>query len=99
MAEWITTAPSQQSCGCRLVDKPPIQIVAETEDTVTLTRATFEALLDELEDAEDRAALLEHDLAKLNGTLPPPLTLEQLDMEREFEEGMANLLYRSGVPE
>lgn len=53
--------------------------IAETADTVSLRRGDFEALLDELENAEDRAALLEHALAARNGTLPEPLTIEEAD--------------------
>lgn len=39
--------------------RQPVRLLAETADTVTLRRADFEALLDELEDAEDRIAVLE----------------------------------------
>jgi DNA-binding XRE family transcriptional regulator len=45
---------------------------------VTLRRADYEALLDQLEDAEDRAALLEHRL-KAGGNAPEMLTLEEAD--------------------
>ena len=38
--------------------REPISLVEETADTVTLRRADFDALLTELEDAEDRAAML-----------------------------------------
>ena len=38
-----------------------IRILAETPDTVTIGRADFEALINAAEDAEDLAALAEHD--------------------------------------
>ena len=49
------------------------------KDTVTLRRADYEALLDRLEDAEDRAALLEHRLGKASGRPAEMLTLEEED--------------------
>jgi DNA-binding XRE family transcriptional regulator len=58
--------------------KQPIQLVAETDDTVTLRRGDFLALLEELEDAEDSIALLEHDLAVAKGDHTPPLTKDEL---------------------
>jgi DNA-binding XRE family transcriptional regulator len=54
--------------------REPIRPVEETKETVTLLRADYEALMSELEDAEDRAALLEHRLTK-----PETLTLEEAD--------------------
>src|SRR4051812_7282747 len=56
-----------------------IHLVSETADTVTLRRADFESLLNDLEDAEDNATLLEHRLAKATDTLPEPLTIEEAD--------------------
>ena len=41
--------------------RAPIQLLSETADTVTLRRADFDAMLEDLEDAEDRNAVLEHD--------------------------------------
>jgi predicted transcriptional regulator len=52
----------------------PIRVVEETPDTVTLHRSDYEALIDELEDAEDRIALLEHRLAT-----PEMLTADEAD--------------------
>jgi DNA-binding XRE family transcriptional regulator len=46
---------------------------------VSLQRAEYETLLNELENAEDRIAVLEHALAARNGTLPEPLTIEEAD--------------------
>jgi DNA-binding XRE family transcriptional regulator len=57
----------------------PDRVIEETPDTVTLSRADYEALLDAIEDAEDHAALLEHRLAVANGTPPEMLTLEEAD--------------------
>jgi len=54
--------------------REPIRLVEETPDTVTLRRADYEALLDELEDAEDRAALAEH-----RGRKSEMLTLEEAE--------------------
>lgn len=59
--------------------RKPINLVDETTDTVSIRRADFDALLADLEDAEDRAALLEHALAKAKGALPEPLTIEEAD--------------------
>ena len=59
--------------------RKPINVVDETTDTVSIRRADFDALLADLEDAEDRAALLEHALAKAKGALPEPLTIEEAD--------------------
>ena len=42
----------------------PLKLLAETADTVTLRRADLDALLAELEDAEDRIALLEYHLVQ-----------------------------------
>jgi ribosome-binding protein aMBF1 (putative translation factor) len=58
-------------------DRKPVSLVEETKDTVTMQRADFDALLTELEGAEDRVALLQHALAKANGTLPEPLTVDE----------------------
>jgi DNA-binding XRE family transcriptional regulator len=59
--------------------RAPIQLLSETADTVTLRRADFDAMLEDLEDAEDRNAILEHDLAVARGDLTPALTVEELD--------------------
>jgi ribosome-binding protein aMBF1 (putative translation factor) len=59
--------------------RKPINLVDETTDTVSLRRTDLDALLADLEDAEDRAALLEHALAKATGTLPEPLTIEEAE--------------------
>ena len=59
--------------------RAPIQLLSETADTVTLRRVDFEAVLEDLEDAEDRNAVLEHDLAVARGDLTPALTVEELD--------------------
>jgi hypothetical protein len=62
--------------------RQPVRLVAETADTVTLRRADFETLLDELEDAEDRIAVLESGIDELKddgaGYLTP-LTVEEVD--------------------
>lgn len=65
--------------------REPIRLVGETADTVTLQRADYEALLSELEDAEDRAAVLGHRRAKQEGTAPEMLTLEEADRLIEGE--------------
>ena len=57
--------------------REPIRLIGETADTVTLQRADYEVLLSELEDAEDRAAVLEHQLAKKAGAVPEMLTLRR----------------------
>jgi ribosome-binding protein aMBF1 (putative translation factor) len=57
--------------------REPISLVEETKDTITLQRADFDALLTELEDAEDRATMLERALAKAKGSVPEPLTIEE----------------------
>jgi len=54
--------------------REPIGPVEETKETVTLLRADYETLISELEDAEDRVALLEHRLEK-----PETLSLEEAD--------------------
>jgi DNA-binding XRE family transcriptional regulator len=59
--------------------REPIRAVAETAETVTLRRADYDALVDELEDAEDRIAVLEHRLAKASGKGDEMLTLEEAD--------------------
>jgi DNA-binding XRE family transcriptional regulator len=60
--------------------KQPIQLLAETADTVTLRRSDFEALLEELEDAEDSNAVLQHDLEAARGDhKTPPLTVDEFD--------------------
>jgi DNA-binding XRE family transcriptional regulator len=60
--------------------REPISLIGETADTVTLQRADYEVLLGELEDAEDRAAVLEYRLAKQAGTaVPEMLTLAEAD--------------------
>jgi DNA-binding XRE family transcriptional regulator len=56
-----------------------IRLVSETSDTVTLLRSDFDAMLEELEDAEDRNAVLEHDLAVARGDTTPALTLDEVD--------------------
>jgi DNA-binding XRE family transcriptional regulator len=56
-----------------------IHLLNETSDTVTLRRADFDALLDELEDAEDRIAVLEHHFMAAKGDHPPPLTIDEMD--------------------
>ena len=60
-------------------DKAPIKLLGETSETVTLRRADFAGLLEELEDAEDRIAVLEHDLAIAQGDHTPALTREEVD--------------------
>jgi hypothetical protein len=65
---------------------PGIRLVSEMPDTVTLRRADFETLLAEIEDAEDRAALLEHGLAKAAGTVPEPLTVEEAESADKWRE-------------
>jgi ribosome-binding protein aMBF1 (putative translation factor) len=65
--------------------REPISLVAETPDTVTLRRTDYEALLSELEDAEDRAAVLEHRLAKAAGTATETLSLEEATLLIEGE--------------
>ena len=57
--------------------REPISLVEETADTVTLRRADFYALLTELEDAEDRAAMLELALARAKRAVPELLTIEE----------------------
>jgi ribosome-binding protein aMBF1 (putative translation factor) len=57
----------------------------QTQDTVTLRLADYEALLEALEDAEDRAAMLEHTLAKAKGSVPEPLTMDEADRLRAGE--------------
>ena len=65
--------------------QPVIGLLSQTQDSVTLRRADYEALLTELEDAEDRAAVLEHDLAKARGRAPEPLTVADVDRLRAGE--------------
>jgi ribosome-binding protein aMBF1 (putative translation factor) len=48
-----------------------------TEETVTVRKADLEALQRELEDAEDRATLLQHAIDKANGTVSELLTVEE----------------------
>jgi DNA-binding XRE family transcriptional regulator len=60
-------------------DRAPIRLVAETAETVTLRRADFAGLLEELEDAEDRIAVLEHDLEAARGDTTPGLTREEVE--------------------
>ncbi len=61
-------------------DRQPVQLVSETADTVTLRRADLESLLDDLEDAEDRAAVAEHRLAMgKTGGVAVALTPEEVD--------------------
>ena len=57
-------------------------------DTVTLRRPDYEALLSELEDAEDRAAVLGHRLAQREGTAPEMLTIEEADRLIDGENPM-----------
>ena len=59
--------------------REPLRLVGETADTVTMLRADYEGLLSKLDDAEDRAAVLEHQLAKKTGATPEMLTLEEAD--------------------
>ena len=60
--------------------KQPIQLLAEIADTVTLRRSDFEALLEELEDAEDSNAVLQHDLEAARADhKTPPLTVDEFD--------------------
>jgi DNA-binding XRE family transcriptional regulator len=68
--------------------REPIRLIGETADTVTLQRADYEALLSELEDAEDRAAALGHRLAKREGTAQEMLTLEEAERLIEGENLM-----------
>ncbi len=56
-----------------------IHLINETSDSVTLRRADFDALLDELEDAEDRIAVLEHHFLIAKGDRPPALTVDEMD--------------------
>ena len=67
-------------------DRKPVSLVEETRDTVTLQRADFDALLAELEGAEDRVALLQHALAKASGSLPEPLTVDEATRLIDGEE-------------
>lgn len=60
-------------------DARPIQLIAETADTVTLRRADFDALLEDLEDAEDRVAVLEEHLAIAQGDRTPSLTADEAE--------------------
>jgi ribosome-binding protein aMBF1 (putative translation factor) len=60
-------------------ERQPIHLVAETADTVTLRRSDFEALLDELEDAEDSVALLQRNLEVAKGDYTPALTVDELN--------------------
>jgi DNA-binding XRE family transcriptional regulator len=60
-------------------DRAPIRLVAETAETVTLRRTDFDGLLEELEDAEDRIAVLEHDLEVAKGDHTPALTKEEVE--------------------
>ena len=48
-----------------MAKKSKVPLVDEIADTVTMQRTDFDALLSELEDAEDRAAVLGHRLARL----------------------------------
>jgi DNA-binding XRE family transcriptional regulator len=57
----------------------PIRPIAETVDTVTLSRADFDALLEDLEDAEDRIAVLEEHLAIARGDMTPSLTAREAE--------------------
>lgn len=57
----------------------PIRLIAETSDTVTLLRADFDALLEDLEDAEDRIAALEEHLATARGDKTPSLTVAEAE--------------------
>ena len=59
--------------------REPIRLVGETADTVTMQRADYEGLLSELEDAEDRRAVLEHQLARKAGAVSEMLNLEEAD--------------------
>jgi DNA-binding XRE family transcriptional regulator len=56
-----------------------IHFVNETPDTVTLRRADFDSLIEELEDAEDRIAVFEHQLMASKGDYPTPLTVDETD--------------------
>jgi mRNA interferase RelE/StbE len=57
----------------------PILLIAETADTVTLRRADFDALLEDLEDAGDRVAVLEEHLAIARGDRAPSLTADEAE--------------------
>jgi DNA-binding XRE family transcriptional regulator len=59
--------------------REPIKLLDATPDTVTLRRTDYEALLSELDDFEDRMAVLEHRLAKVMRTAPEMLTVAEAD--------------------
>jgi DNA-binding XRE family transcriptional regulator len=57
----------------------PQRPVTEDKETVTLLRADYEALLTELEEAEDRIAVMEHMAAVRAHKAAEPLTLAEAD--------------------
>jgi len=70
--------------------REPIRLVGETADTVTMQRADYEGLLSKLDDAEDRAAVLEHQLAKKTGAIPE--TADTVTMQRaDYEDLLSEL--------
>lgn len=60
-------------------ERQPIRLLAETPDSVTLRRADFAALIEELEDAEDQIAVLEHQIALAKGANPRTLTMDETE--------------------
>ena len=70
--------------------REPLRLVGETADTVTMLRADYEGLLSKLDDAEDRAAVLEHQLAKKTGAIPE--TADTVTMQRaDYEDLLSEL--------
>ena len=59
--------------------REPIKLLDATPDTVTLRRADYEALLSELDDVEDRMAVLQHQLARATHTAPEMLSVAEAD--------------------
>lgn len=65
--------------------QPVIGLLSQTQDSVTLRRSDYEALLTELEDAEDREAAFEYELAKVKGGVPDLLTMAEAERLRAGE--------------
>jgi DNA-binding XRE family transcriptional regulator len=77
--------------------REPVRLVGQAEDTVTLRRADYDALLADLEDAEDRVAVLEHSLAKATGGATEALTVEETDRLLDGENPVKLWRERRGV--
>jgi DNA-binding XRE family transcriptional regulator len=79
----MSDKPTKTEADVSMTGTAPIivsaTVISQTSDTVTLRRADFETLIAELEEAEDRIAVLEHHLATAKGTAPTPLTVEETD--------------------